>query len=275
MTGGTRRFEGRVVLITGAGAGIGLETARRFGSEGARLVIAERRPDRLRSAVGELTGAGYEVAGSDADVTIGSDVRDLIALTSSTFGKLDVLINNAGAEGSAGAVHAVDEEEWDRQVGVNLKSVYLVSHHAWPLLKADGGGVILNASSMVMQHAWPGSAAYCSTKAAVAMLTRCMALDGAPDGIRTACVCPGITVTPNMQAYWDATADPEEAKRMSAAQAPLGLGQPSDIAAAYAYLASDDARFITGSALLIDGGFTAGSWSWADQVDETTSYVTD
>jgi NAD(P)-dependent dehydrogenase (short-subunit alcohol dehydrogenase family) len=161
-----------------------------------------------------------------------------------------------------GAAHELAEEDWDRELDTNLKSVYLVSKVAWPLLRERGSGAIVNTASIAGLWAIPVDAAYCASKAGVIMLTKCMALDGAKSGIRVNCVCPGYTETPMIEGYFAAQPDPAEARRFATGLHPLGrLGRPRDIADAIVYLASDEAAWVTGTAFVVDGGLTSGIWA--------------
>lgn len=237
------RLDGKIALVTGGGSGIGAETARRFAEEGAVVVTADLRGGDL-----------------DVDVTSRASVEAAVARAVELHGALDVVVNNAGVT-IVGAVHELDEEQWDRELATNLKSVYLVSRAAWPILVARGGGVILSTASIAGLWAIPADAAYCASKAGVVMLTKCMALDGARDRIRVNCVCPGYTETPMIQGYFDDQPDPLEARRFAERLHPLGrLGRPRDMADAFVYLASDEAAWVTGAALVVDGGLTSGIW---------------
>ncbi|HZR92207.1 MAG TPA: SDR family oxidoreductase [Gaiellaceae bacterium] len=194
-------------------------------------------------------------------VTSSAQVAQAVESACAALGGLDVVVNNAGVT-IVGAVHELTEEEWERELATNLKSVYLVSKAAWPRLLERGGGAIVNTASVAGLWAIPADAAYCASKAGVIMLTKCMALDGAKDGIRVNCVCPGYTQTPMIDGYFDDQPDPDGARRFAERLHPLGrLGRPSDIADAILYLASEEAAWVTGSALVVDGGLTSGVWS--------------
>ena len=176
------------------------------------------------------------------------------------FGGVDVVVNNAGVT-IVGAAHELDEDDWDRELAANLKSIYLVSKAVWPHLLARGGGAILNTASIAGMWAIPADAAYCASKAGAIMLTKCMALDGARAGIRVNCVCPGFVETPMIQGYFADQPDPEASRAFAVGIHPLGrLGAPQDIADAFVYLASDEAAWVTGTALVVDGGLTSGIW---------------
>ena len=248
------RLEGKRALVTGAGSGIGRETAQRFAAEGASVACADLRAEAARETAGALDGA----IGLEVDVTKRASVEAAVAATVEALGGLDVLVCNAGVT-IVGSVVDLDEDEWDRELDANLKSVYLCSKAAWPHLVADGGGSILATASIAGMWAIPADAAYCASKAGVIMLVKCLALDGAKLGVRANCVCPGYTQTPMIDGYFEAQPDPDEARRFAAAMHPLGrLGMPLDHANAFVYLASDEAAWVTGTALVVDGGLTCG-----------------
>ncbi len=252
------RLEGRRALITGAGAGIGAEIARRFAAERARVVLLDLDAGALDALRSELGDACADVA--VADVTDAEAVEAAVAGAQRALGGLDCVVNNAGIP-MVGAAHELDEGGWDRVLDVNLKSVYLVSRAAWPRLLAAGGGSIATTASIAGVWGTMGQAAYAAAKAGAIMLTKCMALDGAKDGIRVNCVCPGFTSTPLLERYLAGQEDPEAARAFAAGLHPLGrLGDPRDIADAFVYLSSDEARWVTGSAVTVDGGLTAGIW---------------
>ena len=250
------RLAGKVAFVTGAGSGIGQTAARRFAEEGARVAVADWRPDAARETAAELEGA----IAVEVDVTSAAAVEAALKQVVEAFGGLDVVVNNAGVT-IVGATHEIPEDDWDKELDTNLKSVYLVSKAAWPLLLERGGGSIVNTASIAGLWAIPDDAAYCASKAGVIMLTKCMALDGAKAGIRVNCVCPGFTETPMIEVYFNAQPDPAESRRFAERLHPLGrLGRPRDIADAMVYLASDEAAWVTGHALVVDGGLTSGIW---------------
>ena len=255
--GGQGRLTGKACLVTGAGSGIGRATAHRFAEEGGKVAAADLRGDTAERTAAEIGG---DAIGIEVDVTSAGSVAACVDRVAETFGALDVVVNNAGVT-IVGAAHDMDEPDWDRELATNLKSVYLVSKAAWPHLVERGGGSILSTASIAGLWASPADAAYCASKAGVVMLTKCMALDGANDGIRVNCVCPGFTETPMIEGYFADQPDPAASRAFATGLHPLGrLGDPRDIADAMVYLASDEASWVTGTALVVDGGLTSGIW---------------
>ena len=248
------RLKGKKAIITGAATGIGLETARRFAEEGAQVVLSDIDSAGVAAAAGEITGA-IAIA---ADVTDQGQVDALIAGAIEGLGGLDIFVNNAGIP-MLGGVESLAEADWDREMDVNLKSIYRTGRAVWPHFKAQGGGVILNTASIAGLRGSAGQASYGAAKAGVVNLTRCMAIDGAQVPIRVNCICPGFIETPMVLAYLEGQDDPVASRAEVDALHPLGgTGRPGDIAAGFVYLASDEASWITGTALTIDGGLTAG-----------------
>ena len=248
------RLKGKKAIITGAATGIGLETARRFAEEGAQVVLSDIDSAGVAAAAGEITGA-IAIA---ADVTDQGQVDALIAGAIEGLGGLDIFVNNAGIP-MLGGVESLAEADWDREMDVNLKSIYRTGRAVWPHFKAQGGGVILNTASIAGLRGSAGQASYGAAKAGVINLTRCMAIDGAQVPIRVNCICPGFIETPMVLAYLEGQDDPVASRAEVDALHPLGgIGRPGVISAGFVYLASDVACWITGTALTIDGGLTAG-----------------
>jgi NAD(P)-dependent dehydrogenase (short-subunit alcohol dehydrogenase family) len=251
------RLDGKVALVTGAGSGIGRETAMRFAAEGALVCAADLRGDSAQETAAAIGG---DAIGLELDVTSGASAAAGLEAVVQRFGGIDVLVNNAGVT-IVGAVHDLEEADWDKELAANLKGIYLVSKAAWPHLVERGGGAILVTASIAGIWAIPDDAAYCASKAGAVMLTKCMALDGAKAGIRVNCVCPGFTETPMIEGYFADQPDPEASRAFAVSIHPLGrLGKPRDIADAFVYLASEEAAWVTGTALVVDGGLISGIW---------------
>ncbi len=243
----TTRLAGKVALVTGGSSGIGRRTVQRFLAEGATVVVAD-----LRGASSESAAADPErVLGIDCDVSSEDDTRAAIAAAIERFGRLDVLVNNAGITGTPGRVHECTPEQWDRVQAVNVRGAFLMMRAAIPFMLEAGGGSIVNLASVGAFVHVGGGSAYAPSKGALLMLTRQAAIDYARDGIRVNAVCPGITETPILDGAPGGI-------DLLAGLVPIGrLGRPEEIASLIAYLASDEAGFVTGSAVLIDGGMTS------------------
>ena len=259
MTGGrmARRFEGKVVLVTGAGSGIGEATALAFGREGACVLAADLRIAGAERTAARIRAEGGQAEGSAADISRSEDCRRAVAQAVQAFGQLDILVNNAGI-GATGTVLTTDEATWDRLMAVNLKGTFLMSKAALEVMVPRKSGVIVNAGSIAGLAGIPDRAAYVVTKFGVVGLTRAMARDHVKDGIRVNCVCPGTTQTPWIDERLGESSDPEAALAALVARQPMGrLGRAEEMAAAYLFLASDESSFTTGTALVVDGGYTS------------------
>lgn len=254
------RLRNRVAVITGAGGGIGRAIAVLFAREGARIVAADRDAGAAHETASLVRADGGEALALAVDVTAEADVIEMVRLTMERHGRIDILCNNAGIEGfhPAPMLEEVPAEQWDAIVDVNLKGVMLCCKHAIPALRQSDGGAIVNTASIMSFAGYSRSYAYCASKSGVMGLTRAMALDYAAQGIRVNCICPGWIETAMVQRIADAQSDPERAYQYFVRQHPLGrLGRPEDIAYGALYLASDEASFVTGTALVIDGGYLA------------------
>jgi NAD(P)-dependent dehydrogenase (short-subunit alcohol dehydrogenase family) len=254
----TMRLAGKVALITGGTSGIGRATAVLFAREGAAVVLTGRDAGRGAEVVREIEDQGGRARFVRANVTNAEDCRRTVAETVEAFGRLDVLFNNAGVY-VAGDVTECTEEEWDLQVDVSLKGTYLMCASAVPVMIAQGGGSILNNSSGWGLVGGARAVAYCAAKGGVVVMTKAMAIDHGPHGIRVNCICPGDTVTP--MEYRDAEDQglTWEHYVAGASERPLGrMGEPDEVALAALFLASDESSFITGAAIPVDGGGVAG-----------------
>ena len=248
------RFEGKVVIITGAASGIGLAAARRFGAEGALLSLADLNADLLKSEIEKLDIEKKRVTAHRVDVSIEQEINELVAATVERFGRIDVLINNAGI-GSFGHVTEVTPEDWRRVFAVDVDAIYFACRAAIPHLAKTGGNIV-NTASISGLFGDYGFAAYNAAKAAVINLTRAMALDHAPQGIRVNAVSPGLVATPLAAALHEDNRIMGEYARL----VPLArAGRVEEIAAGMAFLASADASYITGFNLVVDGGLTAAT----------------
>ena len=252
------RLAGKSALITGAASGIGRETAQRFAEEGAAVVCVDLDGGGAARVAHAIGGKGGTALSVPADLTDADEVRGMADEALSARGAIDILVNNAGVS-ILGGVAELTEADWQREIDTNLASVYRVSKALWPHFVAAGGGAILSTASIAGATAVTQGAAYVASKAGLIMLTRCMALDGADSGIRANCICPGWVDTPLFDGFLAQQPEPETARERAARRTPLGrIGTPRDIADGFVYLASDEASWITGTALVIDGGLTAG-----------------
>jgi NAD(P)-dependent dehydrogenase (short-subunit alcohol dehydrogenase family) len=245
----------RAVLITGAAGGIGLALARALGKEGAALMLGDVDAERVRAAAGVLSKEGIRAEGVFCDVTRRDSAKETVRLALSAFGRLDILVNNAAAFTPTTSFEKLSDEQWGRAFDVNVTGAFIMSQEALPSLAESPQGVIIHIASQLAQVATEGQAAYCASKGALLQLTRAMALDLAERGIRVNAVCPGGTATDRLRRRFGSL---EEAERILGPRHPLGrLARPEEIAGAVVFLASDESSFMTGSALVVDGGYTA------------------
>lgn len=248
------RLLDRVALITGGNRGIGLATARLFAKEGAKVMLFARDQAKGEAEAGSIPDARF----IQGDVTKAEDCQRAVDESIRMFGGLDVLVNCAGIIYRNRTVEQTTEDEWNATFDVNVKGTFLMCKHAMPELRKRKGCVV-NLSSYVGMVGFRGASAYTASKAAIINLTRSMALDHAREGVRVNAVCPGSVDTEMIHAAWKKFGDVEEARRLWSEKHPMGrIARPGEVARAILFLASDDASFITGTALAVDGGILAG-----------------
>ena len=251
------KLQQRVAVITGAGSGIGRAMALLFAREGARILAADINGSAAQGTADAVGGADGTCQAFAVDVVQPEEVRAMVEQVVSAYGRIDILCNNAGI-GSTTDVVECEPDEWDRVMAVNVKSVYLGCKYAIPHMLAQGGGVIINTASVAGMVGLVKRASYSASKGAVIALTRQVAIEYVEQGIRVNCLCPGTVDSPWVGRLLNQAEDPAAARQALVARQPIGrLGTPEEVAAAALYLASDDAAFITGTGLVIDGGLTA------------------
>jgi len=248
-------LDGKVALVTGAASGIGKATATLFGKAGAKVVVADVQDEAGETVAKGIRDAGGEAFYQHCDVGDEAQVQAMVGAAEERFGGLDIAFNNAGIEGETGLLADQSRKNWDRTLAIDLTGVYLCLHHEVPALRRRGGGAIVNMSSVAGLVGLPGSSPYGAAKHGVIGLTRDLAIELAQDGIRVNAVCPGAIQTPMIDRY---VAGNEQAREELVRLHPLGrLGTPEEVAGPVVFLCSDQASFITGQALAIDGGWTA------------------
>ncbi|MGI9554126.1 MAG: SDR family NAD(P)-dependent oxidoreductase [Thermodesulfobacteriota bacterium] len=251
------KLEGKVALITGGSLGLGKATAHLFAEEGANVVITGRTEKTLVEKVGKAKEAGHEISHLVSDVSKESDCREAVDFTLDKYGKIDILFNNAGILGTA-LTHETEIDYWDKIFDINVKGTFMMSKFTIPHMLENGGGCIVNNSSILGLKAVPGVAAYNSTKGAITQLTRSMALDYAQQNIRVNAICPGTIETPMVDGLLDNMPDRQAAEELFKSFHPMGrFGTPEEIAHAVLFLCDDSVKFMTGTMLSVDGGWVA------------------
>lgn len=248
------QLENKRAIVTGGAGGIGRATALVFAEEGARVAVVDLDAEGAAAVAGAIVNGGGEAIALTADVSAEADIRRVVDETAAEFGGIDVVFNNAGIVRRATAIDTT-VEEWDRVFGVNVRSIFLMAKYAVPVMADDGGGSIINTGSGWGLTGGANALSYCASKGAVVNMTRALAIDHGPQGVRVNSVNPGDTNTGMLR---------DEARQLSADEAsflaesadrPLGrMGEPEEIAAAVVWLASDASSYVTGSALVVDGG---------------------
>jgi NAD(P)-dependent dehydrogenase (short-subunit alcohol dehydrogenase family) len=255
------RLKDKVTLITGSGSGIGKETALLFAKEGAEVVVNDLNEEAGQKTVDEIKAANREAVLVQADVTNPSDVEQLVTKIIETYGRIDVLFNNAGISG-VGQLHEVEPDAWNKVMNVNINGVYLVTKYVVPHMIEQQAGSIINMSSCIAEIGLADRASYAATKGAILALTKSIQVDYAKYNIRVNALMPGTIYTPFVEDYVSKSPDPE-ATVASIKRRQLGedLGKPIDVAYAALYLASDESKFMMGTPFMIDGGAVNGKSS--------------
>jgi len=252
------KLAGKVVIITGAGSGIGRACALEYGRQGGLVVIADVNQQLGQETAQLIQEAEGQADFVETDVSQRSDAERMVQTVIKRHGKLNCLHNNAGVEGN-GSVEVCDEEQWDRVLGINLKGVFLCSKYAVPEIRKQGGGAILNTASVSAFWGEPGTVSYNTSKGGILALTRAMAMDHGRDNIRVNCLCPGYTNTGMVERYFrDQPNGMEMMPKISKLEALGRIGNPGEIARAALFLLGDDCTYATGAAFVVDGGMTAG-----------------
>jgi len=251
------KLKDRIAVITGAGSGIGQVTARLFAQEGARIAAADINAAGGEETCGLISGEGGEAIFVQTDVARVAEAEKLMRTVKERFGRIDVVVNNAGVELPRSLLDT-SEEDWERVVSIDLKGVYFVSKYAVAEMIKTGGGAIVNISSGAGILGFPMMTAYCAAKGGVVALTRAVAIEYAAHNIRVNCVCPGVVDTPMSRGFFDSLPNPAEVRHMYEEQTPVKrFARPEEIARTVLFLASEDASYLTGAIIPVDGGFSA------------------
>lgn len=253
----TVRLEGKTAVVTGAGSGIGKAIAMAFSNAGAKVAVADLRKEAGEKTAGEIAALGGHAIAIATDVSDPQSVENLSTQVIAAFGKLDILVNDAAIQVNKTVVDTTPEE-WNRQMAVNVGGVFLCSRQFIPFLRKTRG-VIINLSSVNGFFVEPSCAGYCATKAAILGLTKAMAIDHGREGIRIHAICPGYIDAGLAEGYFQSQPDPARARAEASKLHALGrIGRPEEVARAAVFLASEDASFMTGTPLIVDGGFSSG-----------------
>src|SRR6266851_3894372 len=252
------KLDKKVAVITGAASGIGRATAIRFAGEGAAIVVADLNREGGEATVRDCKENGGSAVFQQADVAKESDVQGAVARAVKEFGRLDIIYNNAGLGGAVGPIENITLENWDRSLAVLLRAVFLGIKYSVPEMRKVGGGSIISTASVAGLRGGPGLHAYCAAKAGVVNLTRSAAIELGKDKIRVNCICPGGINTPILHRNQPGVKDAME-QWMAKGQPIPRAGHPDDIAGMVLYLASDDGEWVTGQAMIVDGGLTSGT----------------
>lgn len=252
------RLDGKVAFVTGGALGIGRATVIRMAEQGAAVAIADRLADEANILADQLVGRGFKACAWRLDVASEKSVEQVMCEAAQRFDRIDILVNNAGVSGANKPTHELTEAEWDAVQAVNVKGVFFCTKHVIPHLRLAGGGAIINLSSIYGLVGAGDVPPYHASKGAVRLMTKNDALIYAADRIRVNSVHPGFIWTPMVERFVQDTGDEAAARESLAALHPMGhIGEPDDVAWACVYLASDEARFVTGAELVVDGGYTA------------------
>ena len=252
------RLKGKVAVITGAALGLGRATALRMAEEGAAVAVCDLRVEEANPFVDELADRGFDACCWELDVSKETQVERVLGDAARRFGRIDILVNNAGVAGVNKPTDQLTEAEWDHVQAINVKGVFFCTKHAIPHLRRAGGGSIVNLSSIYGLVGAPDVPPYHASKGAVRLMTKTDALTYAGEKIRVNSIHPGFIWTPMVEGYLEDQGDEAASRVALDALHPLGhIGEPDDVAWGCVYLASDEARFVTGAELVIDGGYTA------------------
>lgn len=252
------KLDGKVALITGAGSGIGRATALLFAEEGAKVAVADRAPAGGQETARMIKDSGGEAIFIEADVSKAADVERMVKTTADTYGRIDILYNHAGINSPIAPIAELTEEDWDLVLNTNLKSVFLGTKYTIPVMLKQGGGIIINTASIMGMCAQTYISPYCASKAGIILFTKATSVEYSKHNIRANCICPGFITTPMTDPWLPA---------VQMDHTPPGkAGEPENIAKAALYLASDDSAYVTGSSLVVDGGYSA---EWAVPLKES------